>query len=161
MHNKGVFCPSSASVISWRLCTLEAQQCTSQPGGSEGNDDETKSEGLLSSRAWGDNLYYSYQSKLCAGGNYRICFELWGLILLIHLYYSYRLKLCAWGNYRLCLSWRDVVLFLHTGIAQLVEHRSPKPGVGSSNLSARAKFAFLHQKWCFLFCHCFLFYFSV
>ena len=41
--------------------------------------------------------------------------------------------------------------WFHTGIAQLVEHRSPKPGVGSSNLSARAKFAFLHQKWCFLF----------
>ena len=39
--------------------------------------------------------------------------------------------------------------WFHTGIAQLVEHRSPKPGVGSSNLSARAKFAFLHQKWCF------------
>ena len=33
----------------------------------------------------------------------------------------------------------------------MVEHRSPKPGVGSSSLSARAKFAFLHQKWCFLF----------
>lgn len=32
--------------------------------------------------------------------------------------------------------------WFHTGIAQLVEHRSPKPGVGSSNLSARAKFAF-------------------
>ena len=44
------------------------------------------------------------------------------------------------GNYRLCLSWRDVVLFLHTGIAQLVEHRSPKPGVGGSNPSARATF---------------------
>lgn len=28
--------------------------------------------------------------------------------------------------------------YLHTGIAQLVEHRSPKPGVGSSSLSARA-----------------------
>lgn len=27
----------------------------------------------------------------------------------------------------------------YTGIAQLVEHRSPKPGVGSSSLSARAK----------------------
>ena len=39
--------------------------------------------------------------------------------------------------------------WFYTGIAQLVEHRSPKPGVGSSNLSARAKFAFLHQKWCF------------
>ena len=28
--------------------------------------------------------------------------------------------------------------YLHTGIAQLVEHRSPKPGVGSSSLFARA-----------------------
>lgn len=27
---------------------------------------------------------------------------------------------------------------LHTGIAQLVEHWSPKPGVGSSSLSSRA-----------------------
>ena len=26
-----------------------------------------------------------------------------------------------------------------TGLAQLVEHRSPKPGVGSSSLSSRAK----------------------
>lgn len=26
-----------------------------------------------------------------------------------------------------------------TGIAQLVEHRSPKPSVGSSSLSSRAK----------------------
>ncbi len=26
----------------------------------------------------------------------------------------------------------------HTGVAQLVEHRSPKPRVGSSNLSSRA-----------------------
>ena len=41
---------------------------------------------------------------------------------------------------RVILSWRDVVLFLHTGIAQLVEHRSPKPGVGGSNPSARATF---------------------
>ncbi len=49
------------------------------------------------------------------------------------------------GNYRLCLSWRDVVLFLHTGIAQLVEHRSPKPGVGGSNPSARATFIALIQ----------------
>lgn len=29
--------------------------------------------------------------------------------------------------------------WFYTGIAQLVEHRSPKPGVGSSSLSARAK----------------------
>ena len=27
----------------------------------------------------------------------------------------------------------------YTGVAQLVEHRSPKPGVGSSSLSSRAK----------------------
>ncbi len=27
----------------------------------------------------------------------------------------------------------------YTGLAQLVEHRSPKPGVGSSSLSSRAK----------------------
>ena len=29
---------------------------------------------------------------------------------------------------------------LETGLAQLVEHWSPKPGVGSSSLSTRAKF---------------------
>ena len=29
---------------------------------------------------------------------------------------------------------------MHTGVAQLVEHRSPKPGVGSSSLSSRANF---------------------
>ena len=29
--------------------------------------------------------------------------------------------------------------YVHTGVAQLVEHRSPKPGVGSSSLSSRAK----------------------
>ena len=28
---------------------------------------------------------------------------------------------------------------LYTGLAQLVEHWSPKPGVGSSSLSTRAK----------------------
>ena len=28
---------------------------------------------------------------------------------------------------------------IFTGVAQLVEHRSPKPGVGSSSLSSRAK----------------------
>ena len=28
----------------------------------------------------------------------------------------------------------------HTGVAQLVEHWSPKPGVGSSSLSSRANF---------------------
>jgi preprotein translocase subunit SecE len=31
---------------------------------------------------------------------------------------------------------------LITGVAQLVEHWSPKPGVGSSSLSARANFYF-------------------
>ena len=35
--------------------------------------------------------------------------------------------------------WRKLILDLHTGIAQLVEHWSPKPGVGSSSLSSRAK----------------------
>ncbi len=30
-------------------------------------------------------------------------------------------------------------LKLNTGVAQLVEHRSPKPGVGSSSLSSRAE----------------------
>ncbi len=30
-------------------------------------------------------------------------------------------------------------LLKYTGIAQLVEHWSPKPGVGSSSLSSRAK----------------------
>ena len=29
--------------------------------------------------------------------------------------------------------------FTYTGLAQLVEHRSPKPSVGSSSLSSRAK----------------------
>jgi preprotein translocase subunit SecE len=29
---------------------------------------------------------------------------------------------------------------MNTGVAQLVEHWSPKPGVGSSSLSSRAKF---------------------
>ena len=29
-------------------------------------------------------------------------------------------------------------LFYHTKVAQLVEHRSPKPSVGSSSLSFRA-----------------------
>ena len=32
---------------------------------------------------------------------------------------------------------RDVTKY--TGVAQLVEHWSPKPGVGSSSLSSRAK----------------------
>ena len=27
----------------------------------------------------------------------------------------------------------------NTGVAQMVEHRSPKPGVGSSSLSSRAE----------------------
>jgi hypothetical protein len=29
---------------------------------------------------------------------------------------------------------------INTGVAQLVEHWSPKPGVGSSSLSSRAKY---------------------
>ena len=33
----------------------------------------------------------------------------------------------------------DAGVFLNTGLAQLVEHWSPKPGVGSSSLSTRAK----------------------
>ena len=32
------------------------------------------------------------------------------------------------------------ILIYVTGVAQLVEHWSPKPGVGSSSLSARAKY---------------------
>jgi preprotein translocase subunit SecE len=32
-----------------------------------------------------------------------------------------------------------VILHSYTGVAQLVEHWSPKPGVGSSSLSSRAK----------------------
>jgi preprotein translocase subunit SecE len=32
---------------------------------------------------------------------------------------------------------------LYTGVAQLVEHWSPKPGVGSSSLSARANSIFM------------------
>ena len=31
------------------------------------------------------------------------------------------------------------IIFLHRGIAQLVEHRSPKPGVVGSNPAAPAK----------------------
>ncbi len=31
------------------------------------------------------------------------------------------------------------VVYKDTGVAQLVEHRSPKPGVGSSSLSSRAE----------------------
>ncbi len=34
-------------------------------------------------------------------------------------------------------------LEMYTGVAQLVEHWSPKPGVGSSSLSSRAKFEVL------------------
>ena len=33
-----------------------------------------------------------------------------------------------------------------TGVAQLVEHWSPKPGVGSSSLSTRAKIQGLDEK---------------
>ena len=36
--------------------------------------------------------------------------------------------------------------YVHTGVAQLVEHRSPKPGVGSSSLSSRAKIHHYVQK---------------
>ena len=36
-----------------------------------------------------------------------------------------------------CISGTD---YVQTGVAQLVEHRSPKPGVGSSSLSSRANF---------------------
>ena len=39
-----------------------------------------------------------------------------------------------WGNYG------RIDLALCRGIAQLVEHRSPKPGVGGSSPSAPAKF---------------------
>lgn len=35
---------------------------------------------------------------------------------------------------------------LYTGLAQLVEHWSPKPGVGSSSLSTRAKFFRIMKK---------------
>ena len=34
---------------------------------------------------------------------------------------------------------RRVSFEMYTGVAQLVEHWSPKPGVGSSSLSSRAK----------------------
>ena len=34
-----------------------------------------------------------------------------------------------------------------TGLAQLVEHWSPKPGVGSSSLSTRAKYDNTHLQW--------------
>lgn len=34
----------------------------------------------------------------------------------------------------------------HTEVAQLVEHRSPKPGVGSSSLSFRAKLRIMFKK---------------
>ena len=39
----------------------------------------------------------------------------------------------------------------NTGIAQLVEHRSPKPSVGSSSLSSRAKVVSCESKTCSLF----------
>ena len=38
----------------------------------------------------------------------------------------------------LCSRFQERSTYLHTGIAQLVEHWSPKPGVGSSSLSSRA-----------------------
>jgi hypothetical protein len=34
--------------------------------------------------------------------------------------------------------WYFLIPFRETGLAQLVEHWSPKPGVGSSSLSTRA-----------------------
>ena len=40
--------------------------------------------------------------------------------------------------------------YVQTGVAQLVEHRSPKPGVGSSSLSSRAKY-YCNEKDCNLF----------
>ena len=42
---------------------------------------QTKSEGLLSSRARGDHLYCSHQLKLYAEGNYRLCCETRGRIM--------------------------------------------------------------------------------
>ena len=39
----------------------------------------------------------------------------------------------------------------NTGVAQLVEHRSPKPGVGSSSLSSRAKIKKVYSKNTFFF----------
>ena len=33
----------------------------------------------------------------------------------------------------------DIMFFVDGSLAQLVEHRSPKPSVGSSSLSSRAK----------------------
>ena len=48
--------------------------------------------------------------------------------------------------------------YFHTGIAQLVEHRSPKPGVGSSSLSARAKIIFIFRR-LGGFCFALVFYF--
>ena len=38
-----------------------------------------------------------------------------------------------------------VKAFKHTGVAQLVEHWSPKPGVGSSSLSTRANFYLFYE----------------
>ena len=35
--------------------------------------------------------------------------------------------------------------YTHTGVAQLVEHWSPKPGVGSSSLSTRANFYLFYE----------------
>ena len=43
-------------------------------------------------------------------------------------------------------------LNLTTGIAQLVEHWSPKPGVGSSSLSSRAKTESIMLKRIFNYC---------
>ena len=39
----------------------------------------------------------------------------------------------------------------NTGVAQLVEHRSPKPGVGSSSLSSRAELSSCKSTTCSYF----------
>ncbi len=45
LAHKGCLLSFTLLVIFRRLCTLEAQQCTSQPGGSEENDNRVKNEG--------------------------------------------------------------------------------------------------------------------
>jgi hypothetical protein len=42
--------------------------------------------------------------------------------------------------------YRDSTANNNTGVAQLVEHWSPKPGVGSSSLSSRAKYQLYEHK---------------
>ena len=46
LAHKGSLLSFTLLVIFRRLCTLEAQQCTSQPGGSEENDNRVKNEEL-------------------------------------------------------------------------------------------------------------------